>query len=1000
MSRRTPIIRNGQVHEHTLTATPQAPILIESVDWYTWLDNQHSFRVESYAGAFLARKERRAGGCYWYAYRRQGGRLHSAYLGRAAELSAARLSMIMETLGSADDTPTAEGERTTHRVSPRPASATIARASSTPAVPRPLTTLIGRTQELATVTALVLRPDAQLVSMVGTAGVGKTRLAGQVATDLQGHFADGVCFVALAAIREPTRVAEAIAHVLGLNILGKQSPLERLKTALCAKHCLLILDNFEQVVDAAHLLIELLAVCPGVKLLVTSREVLHVQAEQQFSVPPLTLPDRRQMPDIQTVADVAAVALFIQRAQTHSPDFQLTAHNVVAITEICLRLEGVPLAIELAAARIKLFSPQALLDRLKHQLPMLTDGARDLPERQRSLRRTIEWSYVLLSPAEQRLLQHLAIFAGGCQLAAAEAVCAMVGDATLPILAGITALIDKNLLYRTAQDADEPRLAMLETIHEYALECLNATGVGDAARWAHARYYLALAEDAHATLSTVQHEPRWFARLHREEANLQAAMEWFLEQGERGHSMEPALRLGAALERYWLPHGFGAAEMRALQRALRGRATASPAVQAKALFSAGHLAYSANDITGTMAIAQELYTLCQEHGDQLGKARALYLLGSAALLQHEMLDAFRFYEEGLVLRRAANDTEGVAWSLLDLGNAARAIGEYARAQAFIDESLALFQQLHHALGPARVLDLLGQLLLEQGHFHQARQRFTESHRLFQQIGVKRGIWNCAYFLGRVALYQDEVELAHRYGEESRALWLEYAGEDDPWSLWLLARTAVAQADDAALATFLERLLTIGRAKHDSQCLYWALDAGARRTLAQGNAAWAVRLWGMADALRENVDTPIALAPSRSMAALPGTLPHTTALMVREQAAYDRALATARQHLGDRVFTTLWTEGRGMSLDHITTAQSLIPARVSSTAPANPSAAGLTSRELAVLRLLAQGLTSAQIAVQLVIGVVTVNSHIRAIYSKLGVTSRSAATRYAIEHQLR
>ncbi len=457
--------------------------------------------------------------------------------------------------------------------------------------------------------------------------------------------------------------------------------------------------------------------------------------------------------------------------------------------------------------------------------------------------------------------------------------------------------------------------------------------------------------------------------------------------------MEPALRLGAALERYWLPNGFGEAEMRTMQRALRGRATASPTVQAKALFSAGHLAYSANDIAGTLTIAQELHTHCQAHGDQRGRARALYLLGGVALIQQDVPEALRCYEEGLALRREANDTEGMAWSLFDLGNAARAIGDYARAQTFLDESLAHFHQLHHALGPARVQDLLGQLSFEQGHFSQARHYFAESYRRFHHLGIKRGIWNGAYFLGRVALYQDEVSLARRYGEESRTRWLEYAGEEDPWSLWLLTRVAVAQADDAALATSLERLLAIGHAKPDPQCLFWAMDGGARRTLAQGNAAGAVRLWGMAAALRETAG-PNALAPSRSLAALPGVAPHTTAPMAREHAEYERALATARQHLRNAAFTTLFAEGRAMSSAHLTL-QDLLPTR-----PPPDPLAGLTARELDVLRLLAQGLTSAQMAEQLVLGLVTVNSHIRSIYVKLGVSSRSAATRYAIDHQLR
>ncbi len=439
------------------------------------------------------------------------------------------------------------------------------------------TALIGREKEVATVERLLSREDVRLVTLTGPGGIGKTRLGLQVAAELTDRFPDGAYFVNLAPISDPEFVVSAIAQALAVKEIAGQSLLDQLKAWLREKQLLILLDNFEQVVGAAGKVASLLAACVNLKMVVTSRMTLRVQAEHEFAVPPLALPDPKHLPDLGTLSQYEAVALFLQRVQAARPEFQVTNASAPAIAEICIRLDGLPLAIELAAARIKLLPPQALLARLGQRLEVLTSGARDVPARQQTLRDTIAWSYQLLDAAEQRL----SVFAGGCTLQAVEAIGAVFGDTTGQVFERVASLIDKSMLQQTEEKGEEPCLLMLETIREYGQVCLQASGEEEVIRHAHAAYYLRLSETAEQEIEGPQ-QALWLERLEQEHDNLRTALSWWLEQGEAGQSTgdgwEMALRLGAALEQFWMIRGYYSEGRTFLERALAGREGVASAV--------------------------------------------------------------------------------------------------------------------------------------------------------------------------------------------------------------------------------------------------------------------------------------------------------------------------------------------------------------------------------------------------------------------------------------
>jgi predicted ATPase/DNA-binding CsgD family transcriptional regulator len=889
-----------------------------------------------------------------------------------------------------------------------------------PALPIVLTPFVGREQTVKDVCTLLCCSRVRLLTLTGTAGVGKTRLGVEVATRLTNDFADGVCFVPLVAIRDPELVIPTIARQLGVQEIGMQSIFEQVKVALQEKQVLLILDNFEQVMGAAFHVEDLLVACTSLKVVVTSREVLHLQAEKVYPVSPLPLPDPDQVPEhvleCETLAEYPAVKLFIERVQTISPSFTMNSTNARDIIKICVRLDGLPLALELAAIRMRLLPLSALLARISSgRLQVL----------KQTLRNTIQWSYDLLTVEEQQLFRRLSVFVGGFAVEGAETMAQLSDDGKpsgcVSVLDCVESLLDKSLLLQVGQEGEEPRLTMFETIREYGLERLQECGEAQMCQRAHAMYYLTFAQEAEPHLKGGQ-QALWWKRLELEQENLRAALAWLIEQGEG----EQALSLCNALWRFWNQRGYWSEGLRWLEAALQlPQAQGRTVMRANALLGAAELTYRLGDPVVASSYADECQSIYRELGDKRGLALLLSGLGWAMFLEKGMAVARPLLKEGLDLARELGDRWILAYALQNQGDVMCRNGDFESARSFLRESVTLYRELQDKQSLSRRLIELGRV----SPVAQAAALARESLELAQELGNEPDVARALYALAVIQSLQHDAEQAVILLEKSLALFREqgdklYIG----LTLLTLGGIVLYQGDLAQAETYAQESLTHLRAIGGPYKTSLALRLLGDVRRMQGDLTQARTAYK--EGLSLAIETGNRLGMSRNLIGLARVVAAEGRL---EQAAclfgiaeplfnprvdfhpemdpfeckdYECVVESVRTQLGAKAFMVAWNKGQNLTPEQALANLGSMPLTVSAStvSPSTPDETaptldGLTPREMDVLRQLAQGLTSAEIAEKLFISVVTVNFHIRSIYSKIGVSSRAAATRYAIEHGL-
>jgi predicted ATPase/DNA-binding CsgD family transcriptional regulator len=621
-------------------------------------------------------------------------------------------------------------------------------------LPGSLTTFVGRSRELAEISALLADPEIRLITLTGPGGVGKTRLASEVADLVFERFPDGVYFVSLASLASPEFVLPAISQCVGIRDVGADEQIRRLESFLAERRMLLVLDNFEHVIDAALQLSEILARCPGVTVLATSRVRLRVSGEHQYPVKPLSIESGAT--SSQESRD--AVRLFVERARAVAPGFSVTAENAQTLIDICRRLDGLPLAIELAAARVNVLPPAALLARLGRRLPLLTGGGRDLPERHQTMRDTIRWSYELLGETERRIFERLSIFHSGFTLEMAEAVVHGASEWNADLLETISSLVDSNLIRLTASVDAEPRFEMLGTIREFAHDQLLTSGDADLVRARHAGYWFAFAEAAEPhLLGRRGDQARWLARVDTELGNIRQALAWFEETGDA----ESLLRVIGVLDLYWSTRPAQADPQRWARLALAPGKTIDPLIRIRALHALTYLAA----VQGLQAVAAnqgaEQLRLARESGDPLGLGIACVTNGMVADLAGDGYEAARLYVAALDHLRTADKNEWLRYGLANAADALHWIGKPDDARPLIEEAISLTRQLDDLYGLGGFLGIQGHIVRRQGDLKSAVAHFLESFQTAGTIGDDRAAFGAIAGLAGIALALNQPERAAR-----------------------------------------------------------------------------------------------------------------------------------------------------------------------------------------------------------------------------------------------
>jgi predicted ATPase/DNA-binding CsgD family transcriptional regulator len=762
-------------------------------------------------------------------------------------------------------------------------------------LPSELSSFVGRDREIAEVRRIL--ENNRLLTLTGSGGCGKTRLALVAASELVQRFEDGVWMVELAPLAEPSLVPQAVAFALGVRERPGSSLTEALSDYLRTRKLLLILDNCEHLIDACAELAEAwLHSCPGLRVLATSREVLGITGEIAWPVPSLSLPDLRRLPDIESLPRYESARLFVERATSVKPNFKLTEQNVPAVAQVCYRLDGIPLAIELAAARTKVLAVEEISARLGDSFILLAAGSRTAMPRQRTLHATMDWSHELLSREERVLFRRLSVFAGGFTLEAAESICAGEELQRDEVLELLSQLVDKSLAVAQERDG-AARYRLLETIRQYGWERLEEAGEAAHVREQHAGYYLAVAEEAEPELKG-EGQVAWLERLEREHDNLRVAMAWLLERGES----EEAARLGWSLWLFWGIRTHLAEGRRSMERALsaRGGVAMSASARAKALFVAGMMANYQGDHLSAEPLVQESLRLFKEREDKLGTAYALSNAGYVALGRGRYQQAIAVIEEAVDLFLEEGEKWGAAIEFGFLAVAWRNQGDHERTKRLAERGLAISREIGERQATTSALYTLAILAQTEGKHERARDLLREGLKLSAELGNEADVAHCL------------ERLASMYGAEGKIL-------------------------------------------------------------------RAARLWGAEEMLLEKLEDAVyTYVPDRSL--------------------HRSQVSAARSQLDEAAWTAAWTEGRVMSLEQ---AVEYALEQEPTPDPAAPKTylAGLSAREADVLRLVATGLTNAEVAKKLFLSSRTVDWHLSSIYRKLGLHSRAGASRFASEHGL-